>query len=124
MKNKLIICSAILVAGAFAADFSVSKSVTKTWKEKPLTATIVYDAERSSDPVQIRVRLFGTDKPQIWTVDAVNTLPDVVGGVTNVFKQRMLTAFEQSAIVRAYSWGLVDGREWSMRPTNDVVLPP
>lgn len=123
MKNKLIICAAVIAAGAFAADFSVNKSVTKTWKEKPLTATIVYDAERSSDPVQIRVRLFGEEKPKIWTLDAVNALPDVVGGVTNLFKQRMLTAFEQSAIVRAYSWGLVDGRGWSMSPTNDVVVP-
>lgn len=126
MKNKLIVatCAAAFVAAVFAADYTVPKTWTRSGAEYAHAATLIYDPLTTNTPTEVRVRVkrVGTDDFQIdvWTQDRVNKLPDniTVGGspTPNLFKQRMLTVFQQSALVNAYNWGLVGGREASMLP--------
>lgn len=126
MKNKLIVatCAAAFVAAVFAADYTVPKTWTRSGAEYAQSATVIYDPLTTNTPIEIRVRVkrVGMDDPQIevWTPARVSKLPDniTVGGspTPNLFKQRLLTVFQQAALVNAYNWGLVDGREASMVP--------
>lgn len=124
-----------LIAGtaglAIAADYTVPKTWTRTGASFARSATLIFDPLQTDLPVEIRVRVkkvVQEDELVTWTAGTVNALPDMVTNsinglvLTNTFKTRMKSALERGDIVRAYNWGLVDGREASMLAAP--VIPP
>lgn len=129
MKSRNMLAIGVTVGAlvAIAADYTVPKVWKRNGAEYARKSVCIYDPLNTNTPIAIHVtvrRVDGSDENQHWTPELVSSLPAVKDGVTNLFKIRMTTMFGIPHIVNAFNWGLVDGREWSMKPTNDVVETP